>query len=214
MSRTANVHSVEALQEFRAGLCLFSDEAAQALATVRLQIDRFSQWLKHDQLTHWKHQIRVREDRVAEAKSDLHRCLAATIDPNRTPSCYQEKKLLEAAKRSLEEAEQKLAAVRRWIPIVDQAAMDYQARAEGLATALSSDLPKATAHLDRSVARLNEYLELSAPSLLPASSLGPAGGERSATGPADIGSVPSTGPEIVDLPAALTEDSNRAGGAS
>src|SRR6478672_2897055 len=105
MSRTANVNSISALERFRAALAQFSDESTQGLSTVDTQLRRFRDWLEHDQLKYWKHQIRVREDRVAEAKSDLHRCLAATIDPHRTPSCYQEKKLLEQAKRSLADAE-------------------------------------------------------------------------------------------------------------
>lgn len=163
MTRSANVNSIAALERFRAALARFADESTQGLSAVDTQVRRFLEWLEHDQLKHWKHQIRVREDRVAEAKSDLHRCLAATIDPHRTPSCYQEKKVLEQAKRSLEEADRKLAAVKRWIPIVAQAVTDYHARAECFATVLAQDVPRAKAHLDRSLAALNDYLSTAAP---------------------------------------------------
>ncbi|MBX9789851.1 MAG: hypothetical protein K2Y37_13120 [Pirellulales bacterium] len=165
MSRTARVQSIEALEQFRAALSIFTDQASQGLATVRSDAERFLNWLGHDQFKYWQHQIRVRDERLAEAKSDLHRCLAATIDPHRTPSCHQEKKLVEQAKRRLEEAEEKLAAVRRWAAIVEEAILDFQAHAEPLAGALATDLPKAVTRLDRIVALLIEYTQLAPPEL-------------------------------------------------
>jgi hypothetical protein len=163
MSQAAHVESLQALEQFRAALVQFREEADQALTTIRCELDRFLEWLAHEQLAHWQQQIRQREDRLAEAKNDLHRCLAATIDPRRTPSCYQEEKVVEQAKRRLAEAEQKLAAVRRWIPIVRRAAFEYCARAEPLSSALASELPAAAGLLDRCIARLLAYQQLAAP---------------------------------------------------
>lgn len=163
MNRTAQVNSVDAIDRFRAALGLFGEEVGQALSAIRTDLQRFLNWLEHDQLKHWQHEIRVREERVGEAKGDLHRCLAATIDPNRTPSCLQEKKLLAAAKQRLEEAERKLSAVRHWIVVVRQAVIDYHARAEPLATAVAADVPRSMTELARTVARVNAYLELAPP---------------------------------------------------
>ncbi|HEY2841950.1 MAG TPA: hypothetical protein VGJ26_22515 [Pirellulales bacterium] len=163
MSGAANVHSIEALDRFRAALVSFGEGADLSLTMIRMELDRFVDWLEHDQLKYWQHEIRLREDRVGEAKTDLHRCLAATIDAGRTPSCYQEKKALELAKRRLEEAQEKLAAVRRWIPPVRQAVLEYRMRAEPLASALLGDVPKAVLLLQRLTAQLASYLELSAP---------------------------------------------------
>lgn len=163
MTRSADVRSLDALEEFRGALSMFRHEADQALGTIRSELGRFVDWLEHDQLAHWKEQIRRRENRVAEAKNDLHRCLAATIDPHRTPSCYQEKKALDAAQRRLEEAEHKLARVRHWIPIVRQAAFEYCARSEPLASTLASQLPAASAFLNRSVERIMAYQNLAMP---------------------------------------------------
>ncbi len=112
----------------------------------------------------WRAEIRHREQHVADAKADLHRCLSATIDPHRTPSCYQEKKVLDAAKKRLRDAEDKLAAVRRWIPVVRQAVVEYRMKVEPLGSALSGDLPAAMGFLDASVRRLEEYLSIAPPS--------------------------------------------------
>ncbi len=150
MNRTAQVNSIDAIDQFRAALGLFGEEIGQVLSALHTDLQRFQHWLEHDQLQHWQREIRVREERLNEAKGDLHRCLAATIDPNRTPSCHQEKKLVAIAKQRLEESERKLAAVKHWIVVVRQAVIDYYARAEPLQTVVSADVPRATPD-DRSI---------------------------------------------------------------
>jgi hypothetical protein len=165
MTGAAQVKSIEALESFRAALGLFASDVDQALSASQGEIARFANWLEHDQLAFWRHELRVRDDKVAEAKADLHRCLSATIDPHRTPSCYQEKKFLEAAKRRFEEAERKLAAVRRWIPIIRQAIFEYRLKVEPLESAVAADVPRGMAVLQSSVARLEAYLHVAPPSV-------------------------------------------------
>lgn len=186
MSGPAYVRSIDALVELRAAMAAFRDEAGQALADVRAELQRFDEWLEHDQLRYWKHQIRAREDQVVEAKLNLSRCLAATLDPERTPSCHDEKKQVAAAKRRLAEAEEKLLAVRRWIRDVRQAAIDYQARVEPLGGALEVDVPRAMGQLDRLVLRLEEYLSTSVPATAQSESFPARSSEASRSGtPAD-----------------------------
>ena len=212
MGSSAHVKSFEAIEQFRAGLCLFGDEVGQALATIRADVQRFLQWLEHEQLSHWQYEIRVREERVAEAKGDLHRCLSATIDPRRTPSCLQEKKVLQAAKRSLDDAQQKLVAVRRWIPIVRQATFDYYMRAEPLASAIAGDLPRASVFLDRSLERLEAYVALPPPagqSALPAGADEACHGDRSTIEPNMGGTTAAESDQAVSR----SEESNAEHGA-
>jgi len=171
----AHVKSVAALEMFRAALCQFGDEVDQTLAALHAEIQDFVDWLEHDQLKFWRAEIRAREERVAEAKTDLHRCLAATIDPQRTPTCHQEKKMLDLAKRRLQEAEDKLKLVRRWIPVVRQAVLEYRMKTEPLRNAAVTDVPAAAARLRGSIERLQEYLRIAPPS---------ATGTTASTGPA------------------------------
>jgi hypothetical protein len=167
MRAGAHVNSIEALEHFRAALCVFGEEVAQSLATIQSEIHDFVSWLEHDLVILWRKEIRVREDKVGEAKADLHRCLSATIDANHTPSCYVEKKALDVAKRRLQEAEAKLTAVRRWIPIVRQAVLEYGHKVEPLRSAVSADVPMASAFLASSVSRLVEYLSVAPPTSPP-----------------------------------------------
>ena len=163
MQSGANVKNIESIEQFRASLCIFGDEVQGALAIVQAQIGRFLDWLEHDRLPHWQREVRRREEQLADAKNDLHRALSATIDPRHTPSCHQEKKMVELAKGRLVEAEQKLNNVRRWLPIVRQAVFEYKLKSDPLASAIVSDLPRAASFLRTAVARLNEYLIVAPP---------------------------------------------------
>jgi hypothetical protein len=163
MSSGARVQSIDALERFRAALGVFREEAGVALGEVSAELTRFVDWLEHDQLDYWKHELRRREDLVVEARLDLSRCLSATLDPERTPSCHDEKKRLQRAKERVVAAEGRLAAVRHWIGQVRHAVIEYRGRTEGLATALESDLPQAAAHLDRLMARVGDYLSVAVP---------------------------------------------------
>ncbi len=184
MRSGAHVKSVAALENFRAALGLFGDEVSQTLAALQAEIQAFVDWLEHDQLKFWRAEIRSREERVAEAKADLHRCLSATIDPQRTPSCHVEKKALDLAKKRLQEAEDKLKLVRRWIPLVRQAVMEYRMKTEPLRGAAASDVPAAAARLRSSIERLEEYLRIAPPSA--AGSLTPDRLSESAAQPASL----------------------------
>jgi hypothetical protein len=160
MSSGARVQSVDALERFRAALGVFREEAGVALGEVSAELTRFSDWLEHDQLDYWKQELRRREDQVVEARLELSRCLSATLDPERTPSCHDEKKRLQRAKERVVAAETRLGAVRHWIGQVRQAIVEYRGRTEALAAALESDLPVAAAQLDRLMARIDDYLSV------------------------------------------------------
>jgi hypothetical protein len=163
MQAGANVKNIEAIEQLRASVCVFGDEVQGALAIVQAELGRFLDWLEHDRLPHWQREVRRREEQLAEAKNDLHRAISATIDPRHTPSCHQEKKMVEVAKGRLAEAEQKLTNVRRWIPIVRQAVFEYKLKSDPLTSAIASDLPRAASFLRAAVARLNEYLDVAPP---------------------------------------------------
>jgi hypothetical protein len=160
MQAGANVKNIEAIEQLRASVCIFGDEVQGALAIVQAELGRFLDWLEHDRLPHWQREARRREEQLADAKNDLHRALSATIDPRHTPSCHQEKKMVEVAKGRLAEAEKKLTNVRRWIPIVRQAVFEYKLKSDPLSSAIMSDLPRAASFLRAAVARLNEYLSV------------------------------------------------------
>lgn len=157
MSQTAHVNSLDALRDWKNALILFEEEARDALCQVELEIRRFVEWLGHDQSKFWQAEVRKREDAVNNAKADLNRArISATF--GRTPDCTDQKIALKKAKLRLEEAENSLQAVRRWVPLVDKEVSEYRAPIQQLFTWLDSDLPGALSRLDRMVEALEAYL--------------------------------------------------------
>src|SRR5258708_39755380 len=70
MEGSADVHSIEALRDWHAALCVFRAEAMEALASVALEIQRADAWLD-DQLRYWQREVRDCEEGVVRAKTEL-----------------------------------------------------------------------------------------------------------------------------------------------
>jgi hypothetical protein len=160
MSQGAKVKSIEMVREFRVAFSKFGSEVSQALASVDAEIGRMMDWLGHDQLRYWQHEVRRREDAVGEAKTDLSRCLIFKQADGSSPACTDQKKALEKAKRRLQEAEEKLAKVREWCRVLEQEIAEYRGPAQQLSNVVEGELPGAYALLDRKIEILESYANL------------------------------------------------------
>ena len=76
MARSAKLTSVDAVQQFAAALVLFDEEASGALTSLDLSVHRIHEWIHHDRPSYWKHEVRRRREKLAEARVDLERCMA------------------------------------------------------------------------------------------------------------------------------------------
>lgn len=164
MTSNAHVRSIDSVERFRAAFSQFGEESGQALDEIRMELDRFVEWLEHDQTSYWKNEVRRCEAKVAEATVDLHRARSATIDPEHTPSCLQEQKVLQVAKERLLATEEKLQLVKRWVPAIQQAARDYHTQIAPLVNYLTYEHPQGVNNLRQLIARLEDYLAVAAPS--------------------------------------------------
>jgi hypothetical protein len=164
MSVSADVHSLDALKEFRATLCQFGTDAADAMCAIELQIHRMFDWLQ-DQYKFWQRTIREVQEEVVEAKAEL----AARKFPNalgRIPDCTVQEEALEDALRRLEEAEEKCERVRRWSSqLLPYAVTEYEGPARQMQNMLEAELIQGIALLDRKIVTLEEYIGLTAPSI-------------------------------------------------
>ncbi|HEY5311701.1 MAG TPA: hypothetical protein VIK18_04255 [Pirellulales bacterium] len=156
---SANVRSIHMLHEFRAAMVSFREDSAQALGAVEVEIRRMVDWLTHDQLKYWQVEIRRREDVVGECRADLNRCLMSTASEG-VPSCSDQKKALEKAKRRLTEAQEKLEKVKQWSRVVEQEVSEYRGPAQSLSNLLDAGVPQALAMLDRKIAILEAYADM------------------------------------------------------
>lgn len=158
MSLPVNVRSIDVLRDFRAHLRSFGEDAKNALAAVEMEISRMSDWLANDRRLYWQGEIRRRRDELATARNELNRKKTANTlggDAN----LAEPRDLVREATQRLEEAEQKLERVRRWVPQLQQAIAEYRGQSRPLADMVDGDLEHSLALLERMIRALEEYAE-------------------------------------------------------
>ncbi len=164
MTDSANVTSLDAIRKFRQSLLRFAEEASDAVVGLQMEVTRALEWLEHDRPHYWKAQIRKCQEQVSQARAELERAKTKQVAGHR-PSCYEEKKALELAKRRLEYAQQKLEAVKRWTVLVRDEINEYRGRLGPMERCLETDLPRIVALVEKQIAALEAYLQVQAPEL-------------------------------------------------
>ena len=163
MSGQAHVESAEALTGFRVALCKAADRVKTALEEAEAEIQRMGLWLTQEKRAYWKQEARVRGELHLRAKTELLRKQADTTPLGGRQSVVEERKALAAAARRLDEARQKIAAVRRWTLAFEKESTSYRGAARGLRLVVESDVPVALAKLDSMAAAVEAYAVTRAP---------------------------------------------------
>ncbi|MGE3808300.1 MAG: hypothetical protein AB7K24_26870 [Gemmataceae bacterium] len=161
MQHAAKVTSLEAVQEFRSALLGFGADTREALSANDMEIQRAAAWLD-EQLRFWKKEIHVRDEKLQTAKRNLQRKKMSKV-MGRHPDCSEEEDIFELAKKRFQEAEQKLANCKRWIPQLQRAVEEYQGKARILGGMLEADLPRVSATLERKLDALDDYVRMAPP---------------------------------------------------
>ncbi|HEX4145339.1 MAG TPA: hypothetical protein VHY91_17670 [Pirellulales bacterium] len=160
MSGGAHVDSFEVVRDFRAAVATFADEARDALAIYDLELRRTLDWLLTYQPQAWQQEVRNAEEAVRVAKIELGRCRSQKLPGGGEPSCMEEKKILERAKRRQQFAEEKLIVTRKWGQTFNRDATQYTSQASQLGDLFDSELPRALSLLDRVLLTLEAYVGL------------------------------------------------------
>jgi hypothetical protein len=159
----ARITDVAAITDFRAALAEFALAASQALTDIQLELRRGLDWIANDRGVHWQSEVRRSADLVARAKDELVHSRTYKKVGDYTPSCIEEKKAVEMAKRRLEHAEQKVQAVRHWTLAARRAVDEFQGPVQQLMGMIDGDVPRAIALLERMSAALEQYSTVAAP---------------------------------------------------
>lgn len=159
---SAGVHSVSALEELKNVVTKFQTEAKEALAVTEMGVNRSLEWFQNDLLKQWQSEYRKREEAVTNARSDLERCRMQSFG-DRTPDCTDQKVALKKAQIRLEEAEQKIKAVKKWSRVLEEEVGEYRGPAQELGNVIAGELPKAIADLNRMLLALEAYMSVKAP---------------------------------------------------
>jgi len=150
MTQRAKVESVEAIKAFKAMLFKFGENASVALADAESDMTRTLHWLEH-------------AEAVMRAKEALRQKQIFKDAVKQRQSSIEEEKLLAIAQRKLEEAEQKIAAVKRHTVRLQKEILLYKGTVQRFATSVTLDLPRAGAQLEQTIQRLEAYLGLQSP---------------------------------------------------
>jgi hypothetical protein len=163
MAEQAKVLSVQALKDFRVGLINFVEEARNALGGVDMELRRTRDWLERDQLSYWQMQVKRRHESMMMARTELFRRKLSQQGSDAV-SDTEQKEALREAERRLRVAEEKVAMVKKLIPMFHHAQAEYTSHSTPLADHLAGGSEKSIATLEKMVQSLEEYLALSVPS--------------------------------------------------
>jgi hypothetical protein len=188
MSSQAEVHSIEALKDFRAVLALYSEDTLAALGAVEAEVRRTTFWLQQERPFYWQEQIKRRREAVASAKSEVFR-RQLQKKPDYSPSMSEPMEILRRAEASLQDAEKRLVMVRKWQTLFNQAVLEYHGSVQRLKDLAASDVPRAVNALVRIVDALEAYLQVAAPSNLGTAPAALAGAPGRSAAPAEFETI-------------------------
>ncbi len=155
MPEIAQVRSIDTLDAFRTNLVLYLEKARPALEEIGSDLRRTQLWLESDRLLHWQREV-LRRTRVLEAAQQA--LLSARIATFREVTPV-EQNAVHTARRSLNDAEERLRTVKRWIRELGPRT-EFLARQLGsLDSALSQDVPRGIAWLTQAIHTLEAYSE-------------------------------------------------------
>jgi hypothetical protein len=158
----ANINSPDVIRRFRSQFVTFDTDCRRALEGTRSDVARIQEWLRREQLTYWKRELRKREELAVQARSDYLSALHNDGFVGKQSSA-DEKKALDRALRLKAEAEEKLRAVKSWLLHIEREVANVSGACLSLSAMLDTATPQALARLDQMLDRLDDYLRATGP---------------------------------------------------
>jgi hypothetical protein len=156
MSTQAQVISVEALEAFRSDLILFITEMSPALDEVSSEVLRMRLWLQNDQRTFWELELRKRRRKLEEMQGELFNARISLMNDSTIIPQMQVQK----AQRAVVEAEQKMAALKKWERELDKIAAPLVKQVDALHGFVSTELGHGVASLSETIRALEAYRQV------------------------------------------------------
>lgn len=196
MSRFARVDSLDSLQAFKVALVKFAETASVALSDAESEISRTMNWLENEQTAHWKNQIRKRQQILERCKEALRQKKLFPDAFGRPQPTFDEEKAVRKAVAMLEEAEQKLAATRKYVTVMRREQQNYKGGVQRIYTCVEADVPGAVAQLSGMLATLKQYVATGpASAVSEATGVGAPAASMARGEAADEGTVPAKSAE-------------------
>lgn len=159
MTESANVRSVDAIRYFHAAVLKFQEEARLCVSALEMQMLRFLGWIERERPGFWKREIENCYRELSEARVRLHQCRMKKMGDYK-PTCFEETKDLERAKRALEYSQKQVPVVKHWIIQTHHEANEYHGRSAQLTQMIERDIPQLLALLHQAVDWLEAYQQV------------------------------------------------------
>lgn len=167
MSPGADVQAIDALQDWHNAVCLFREEALDALANINLEVRRAFDWIDEEAKA-WHREAREAEQAVVQAKAELSRKRTPNF-AGRLPDTSVEEENLARAKARQRFAEDQVDVCRKWAGKLPKLVSEtYEGQSRRLGNFLEADLPVAIAHLAARIEALHRYTQVQPASAPPA----------------------------------------------
>ena len=163
MSTQADIKSIDTLSLVKLALISYAHASSQALADIEIEGQRGIDWITVDRAAYWKAEMRRAADGVNQAIKDLEHCRAYKKVGDNAPSCAEEKKNLEKARKRLQKTEEKLELVTRWTPVVLQQYRETCVRLVRFREVIDVDCPRAIARIEQMLTALENYQTVAGP---------------------------------------------------
>jgi len=153
MPSPAQVTSFDALETFRAQLIVYLTKARAATDDVMGDVVRTRAWLQSDQRTFLEAQVRRRTKELEQAQQEL---LSSRVSQREASSTAQAMAVTRS-KRALEEAQAKLAVLKKWNRRFDNEVALLAKPVDGLRGFLAKDLGAVVFSLEQTLRTLDDY---------------------------------------------------------
>jgi len=156
MADRAQVTSVEAIESFRSALVIYLSKARPALEEISNEVLRSKQWLQNDQRRLWEGEMKARSKKLERAKAEL---FSVSMSKFQEVSAAQQL-LVHRAKHACEEAEKKLALLKKWDHELENRAEPLVKQVDQFLSFVTTDLPRAIAYLTQVIRSLEAYADV------------------------------------------------------
>ena len=196
MALPVNVRNIDVLRSVREAFILFSEDSKHAMDSMESEVRRCIDWLTHDQRIHWQNEVKRRIEKLSSAKAELNR--KQISQKSGVKHDTEQREAIREAKERLEEAQDKVENIHKWLPLVEQAVMEYNGQARPFADLLEFEVERSIELLDRMINALDEYVHIQPPetfrpTLPPASAATAVGAQPSTPAVESIPELPAEG---------------------
>lgn len=155
MSDQVKVSSIDALEAFRADLIQYVEKARVALEDAEGEVRRTRTWLDVDRSGYWNARRKQRVKQLEQTEAELYN---VTLTSPQESHAFQKMAVLKA-RRSLEEAEEKLARIRQWRQVFDHRTTPLLRQLAPMFFLVGHQLPKGIHSLGEAIKALQAYAE-------------------------------------------------------